>query len=75
MAFSLGLASVTVIAEKHPFLHLEMPASGGHVGFMGDRINGTYWSEKRALDFLGNDIGINKIAGTSLEKTIVQVQA
>ena len=39
------------IAEKHPFLYLEMPESGGHVGFFDGQINGPYWSERRAMGF------------------------
>lgn len=32
-------------------LFLETPSSGGHVGFARWRLNGTLWSEKRALAF------------------------
>ena len=39
-------------AEAHPHLHLEMPASGGHVGFITFNQQGEYWSESRALEFL-----------------------
>ena len=39
-------------AEANPNLHLEMPASGGHVGFMAFNSQGEYWSESRALNFL-----------------------
>lgn len=38
-----------VEAEASAFLHLEIPAEGGHVGFGGGR---EYWSEKRAAEFL-----------------------
>jgi predicted alpha/beta-fold hydrolase len=36
--------------EKHKDVYLEMPAKGGHVGFMGK--NGEYWAEKRVMGFL-----------------------
>ncbi|MFN7116143.1 MAG: YheT family hydrolase [Saprospiraceae bacterium] len=40
----------TDICEKHPFVHLEMPKQGGHVGF--EIRNKPYmWSEYRALEF------------------------
>ncbi len=39
-------------AEANPNLHLEMPASGGHVGFITFNPQGEYWSESRALAFL-----------------------
>jgi len=40
-------------AEQSQFVRLEMPASGGHVGFLtrGHR-HGEYWSETRAATFL-----------------------
>ena len=40
-------------AMNNEHVFLETPASGGHVGFMQFRSNGTYWSELRAVEFLG----------------------
>lgn len=39
-------------AEANPDFFLEMPASGGHVGFVTFNATGRYWSEARALAFL-----------------------
>ena len=41
-------------AINNPNLSLEITRSGGHVGFMGSKLNGVYWSEKRALEFCTN---------------------
>jgi predicted alpha/beta-fold hydrolase len=30
-----------------------MPGSGGHVGFVQFNADGSYWSENRAVEFLG----------------------
>ena len=38
-------------ANAHKFLYLEMPKSGGHCGFPGDRHRDGYWHERRALEF------------------------
>lgn len=38
---------------NHPFVKLEYPNRGGHVGFASFNGNGLYWSEQRALDFIG----------------------
>jgi predicted alpha/beta-fold hydrolase len=38
--------------ENNPFVELETPKSGGHVGFPSFNNNGMYWSEKRAVAFL-----------------------
>lgn len=35
-------------------VHLEMPRSGGHVGFVGFDRGGAYWSEQRAMEFLSH---------------------
>lgn len=43
------------VAENHNFVNLEMPESGGHVGFFEGKINGVYWTERRALAFFGNE--------------------
>lgn len=40
------------IARSHEHLILEMPESGGHVGFISFNDAGEYWSERRALSFL-----------------------
>lgn len=38
-------------AEQNPFLHLEVPASGGHVGFLDFRHGLQPWSERRVPAF------------------------
>ena len=42
-----------VQAEQSRYVHLEMPRSGGHVGFVQFNADGSYWSENRAIEFLG----------------------
>lgn len=39
-------------AESSPYLSLEVPEFGGHVGFMGGWREPCYWSENRAAEFL-----------------------
>lgn len=39
-------------AKANSNLHLEMPMSGGHVGFMDFNSGKEYWSERRAAEFL-----------------------
>lgn len=39
-------------AKQNPFLHLEMPTHGGHVGFI--KSGGFYYNEIRALEFVNN---------------------
>jgi uncharacterized protein len=39
-------------AEISPYLFLETPATGGHVGFVSFNRDSEYWSESRALAFL-----------------------
>lgn len=38
-------------AEQNPCFYLEMPAHGGHTGFIIENLNGIYWSERRAVEF------------------------
>jgi predicted alpha/beta-fold hydrolase len=38
-------------AESNSNFFLEMPVSGGHVGFMSFGEEGAYWSERRMMDF------------------------
>jgi len=42
-------------ALENPHVTLEMPRSGGHVGFVTFNNDGEYWSEKRAMAFLRGD--------------------
>lgn len=44
----------TELASKKKNIHLEIPKYGGHVGF--HETNRLYYSEKRSLDFLNNDL-------------------
>jgi predicted alpha/beta-fold hydrolase len=46
-------------AENSEKVHLEMPRSGGHVGFVEFNRDGSYWSERRALEFLLAQAGRN----------------
>ena len=39
------------LAKTHPYLHLEIPKKGGHVGFMLPNSELT-WADKRALEFV-----------------------
>jgi len=39
-------------AKRNPQLFLEIPGSGGHVGFISFNHSGEYWSESRAVSFL-----------------------
>jgi predicted alpha/beta-fold hydrolase len=39
-------------ARRHPKVYLEIPATGGHVGFVSFTRGGEYWSEARAGEFL-----------------------
>ena len=42
------------LAREHPYLYLETPEHGGHVGFW-DSVNlTTTWAERRTIDFAGN---------------------
>ena len=38
-------------ARRNPFLFLETPSSGGHVGFLPRRLHGTFWHESRVVQF------------------------
>ncbi len=40
------------LAKENPFLYLETPKHGGHVGFVYFKGNGYYWSELRVKAFL-----------------------
>lgn len=39
-------------ARQSQYFHFENPKSGGHVGFMAINLEGEYWSERRAVEFL-----------------------
>lgn len=67
---AIRLPTLLVNARNDPFLgpgcypseeaaasttfHFEAPAEGGHVGFIPPRGSGEYWSEARAVEFLGD---------------------
>lgn len=48
--FLAGACYPVAVARRHRYLTLEVPAHGGHVGFV--RFGPTYWSEARAVAFL-----------------------
>ena len=43
-------------AAANPHLHLELPESGGHLGFL--TLGKEYWAETRAVDFCGRVLGV-----------------
>ncbi len=45
-------------ARQSVWFHLEMPATGGHVGFIPPGIRGDFWHERRILDFAEDQDGI-----------------
>jgi len=51
-----GRAYPYEVASANPQLFLEVPKSGGHVGFMPEKNSPHYWSEWRALEFLRGDM-------------------
>lgn len=49
------------LARELPNVYMEFPEQGGHCGFpSGDPVNGVYWSEQRALEFLTSWHIVNK---------------
>ncbi len=40
------------LAQNHPYVHLETPKYGGHVGFTTFGQKGTFWSETRTIKFI-----------------------
>lgn len=40
------------LAKNHAHLHLEIPRSGGHMGFVTKNKSNDYWSERRAFAFV-----------------------
>lgn len=44
------------IAATSPFVFLETPREGGHVGFPEGRPDGNYYSERRAIEFLTAEV-------------------
>ncbi|WP_430461973.1 YheT family hydrolase [Thalassolituus sp. LLYu03] len=53
------------IARQHPSLTLEMPDSGGHVGFIRRTPDQTYWMEQRAMAFIRS---AHTVTADTLEK-------
>jgi uncharacterized protein len=41
--------------QGHPYVRLEIPDRGGHVGFAVISRSGLYWSEERAVGWVGGD--------------------
>lgn len=44
------------IARNHPLFHLEIPPHGGHVGFVTLGDENVYWTEKRTLEFIEEEV-------------------
>ncbi len=40
------------LAEKSEIIHLETPKHGGHCAFYSSNIDGIYWADKRAFEFV-----------------------
>ena len=48
----LGASCYPYAQCSNPNVRLEIPKYGGHVGFIDRKVNGIYWSEKRAVEFI-----------------------
>ena len=48
----LGASCYPYHEKKSPYIYLEVPKYGGHVGLMNRHINSRYWSESRTVDFI-----------------------
>jgi len=48
-------------AKDNPLVTLEVPGSGGHVGFVSFGTRGRYWSEERTITFLGQGVDVPKV--------------
>jgi predicted alpha/beta-fold hydrolase len=48
----LGASCYPFHERKNPYIYLEVPRYGGHLGFMNRRISDRYWSESRTVDFI-----------------------
>ncbi|WP_158859897.1 YheT family hydrolase [Lunatibacter salilacus] len=44
-----------VLGVQFPYIYMDFPENGGHVGFAPRNRKDVYWSEKRALEFLQSD--------------------
>lgn len=60
------------LAAGHEFLHLEMPDSGGHVGFIQRTADQTYWMEQRAMSFIADAVAdVESLAGQATREVAV----
>lgn len=55
------------VAHQHEHLTLEIPRSGGHVGFMAFSRDSTYWMEQRAMAFFSQQVVADKETAAELE--------
>ena len=48
-------------ARASRYVHLQRPRYGGHVGFVAFNAQRMYWSERRAVAFLGEAVGVTDV--------------
>ncbi len=58
------------IACDHPHLYLEVPESGGHVGFIKKSRDQTYWMEERAMAFIDSLIDNDTVVERKCEALV-----
>ncbi len=44
------------VLKDHKFIWFETPTHGGHVGFIPAAKDGSYWSERRAYEFIKENL-------------------